>query len=49
MFLKITKAGGYEYAKIVHNYRENGKIKQKVLLNLGRIDELKNDPLSLIL
>ncbi|MGQ9848112.1 MAG: IS1634 family transposase [Bacteroidales bacterium] len=44
MFIKITKAGGYEYAKIVHNYRENGKIKQKVLLNLGRIDELKNDP-----
>ncbi|AAM25266.1 transposase [Caldanaerobacter subterraneus subsp. tengcongensis MB4] len=44
MFLKITKAGGYEYAKIVHNYRENGKIKQKVLFNLGRIDELKNDP-----
>ncbi|WPX07795.1 IS1634 family transposase [Anaerocellum danielii] len=43
MFVKITKAGGYEYVKIVHNYRENGKIKQKVLLNLGRLDLLKNN------
>ncbi|WPX09246.1 IS1634 family transposase [Anaerocellum danielii] len=43
MFVKITKAGGYEYVKIVHNYRENGKIKQEVLLNLGRLDLLKSN------
>lgn len=39
--LKITKVKRkdrvYEYAKIVHTYRENGKIKQKILKNLGRI------------
>lgn len=41
MHLKITKVKRkgkvLEYAKVVHTYRENGKIRQRVLKNLGRI------------
>ncbi|WP_273333255.1 IS1634 family transposase [Dictyoglomus turgidum] len=44
MFVKITNAGGYQYVRLVENYRENGKVKQRVLFNFGRLDLLKNDP-----
>lgn len=41
MHLMITKLkrGGknFEYAKIAESYRENGKIKKKILMNLGAI------------
>ncbi len=44
MFVKITNAGGYQYVGLVENYRENGKVKQKVLFNFGRLDILKDSP-----
>ncbi len=44
MFVKITNAGGYQYVRLVENYRENGKVKQRVLFNFGRLDLLKSDP-----
>jgi len=44
MFVKITNAGGYQYVRLVENYRENGKVKQRVLLNFGRLDLLKSVP-----
>ncbi len=44
MFVKITNAGGYQYVRLVENYRENGKVKQRVLFNFGRLDILKDDP-----
>ncbi len=44
MFIKVTKSGKNRYAQVVQSYRENGKIKHKVLLNLGRTDKIENDP-----
>lgn len=42
MFLKITGSKNYKYLQIVKSYRQHGKVKHKVLLNLGRLDVLKN-------
>jgi len=44
MFIKITKSGKYQYAQLVQSYRENGVTKHKVLLNLGRLDHIENNP-----
>lgn len=40
-----TKSGGspaspHEYLQVVEGYRENGRVKQRVIANLGRLDEL---------
>ncbi len=44
MFTRITKVKGgdqtYEYLQIVEAYRENGRPKQRVVANLGRVDRL---------
>jgi transposase len=42
MYLKVTRAKEHEYLKIVESYRdkEDGKIKHRVLFNLGRLDNL---------
>lgn len=44
MFLKITKSNNYKYVQIVKSYRENGITKHEVLLNLGRLDLIENNP-----
>ncbi|GFN24295.1 hypothetical protein TAMC210_26130 [Thermanaeromonas sp. C210] len=44
MFIKITKSKNYQYVQLVQSYRENGVVKHKVLLNLGRLDEIENNP-----
>jgi len=33
MHIKIVKAGKYEYVRLVESFRENGKVKHKVILN----------------
>lgn len=43
MFLKVTKSGGYDYLRLVHSYWENGKPKQRVIANIGRLDLLKQN------
>jgi len=42
VYLKSIKSKGFEYLKIVESYRDksDGKIKHKVILNLGRLDNL---------
>lgn len=45
MFLRTVKAAGgegvqHEYVRLVENYREHGKTKQRVVCNLGRKDLL---------
>ena len=42
MYLKSVKAGGHEYLKIVESFRDksDGKIKHRVIINLGRVDKL---------
>jgi len=44
MFVKITKSNGYQYVQIVKAYRENRKVKHEVMLNLGRLDAIENNP-----
>jgi len=44
MFIKVTRSGKYEYVQLVSAYRENGVVKHKVLLNLGRLDQIENNP-----
>jgi len=44
MHLKIVKAGNYEYVRLVESFRENGKVKHKVILNLGRKELIEGNP-----
>lgn len=53
MYFRIVKAAGaqgtqHEYVRLVEAYRENGKNKQRVVLNLGRKDLLAEHLDSLI-
>lgn len=42
MFIKITKnARGASYYHLVESYREKGKVKQRTLLSLGRVEDGK--------
>jgi|GEM_PF-846113 len=43
MFIKVTKSSKNRYAQVVRAFRENGKIKHEVLLNLGRTDYLSGN------
>jgi hypothetical protein len=40
MFVRRTQSRGHTYLKIVRNERRDGKVKQKVLFTLGRLDQL---------
>lgn len=48
MFLKVSKSKGNEYISIAHNYRENGKIKQKIIGKIGRKDAFSKDDVNKI-
>ena len=41
LFLKVTKAAGKEYLKIVESYwdKKDKKVKHRVIVNLGRVDK----------
>ncbi len=41
MFVRAKKSGAYEYLQVVHNERVDGRIKQRVIATLGRLDVLK--------
>jgi len=43
LFIKTTRAGGFEYIKLVEAYREDGKSKHRVLFNFGRADFIRKD------
>lgn len=44
MHIKIVKAGGHEYVRLVEAYREGGTVKQRTILNLGRKDQIAGNP-----
>jgi transposase len=44
MFVKITKSKEFKYVQVVNSYRDNGKVKHEMLCNLGRLDQLRNNP-----
>ena len=41
MFVRRKKSGCYEYLQIVHNERIDGRVKQRVIATLGRLDVLR--------
>lgn len=43
MFLKKTKSSGHTYLQITQSYRDGDTPRHKVLLNLGRLDQLQDD------
>jgi transposase len=40
MFARIKKSGNNQYLQIVENRRENGKVAQRVIATLGRMDQM---------
>lgn len=45
MFVKVTKVGKYEYVQIVRSLKVAGITRHEVLLNLGRRDDIENNPM----
>lgn len=43
MFARVKKSGRYEYLQIVHNERIDGRVKQRVIATLGRLDVLREN------
>jgi hypothetical protein len=41
MFVRAKKSGKYEYLQVVHNEWIGGRVKQRVIATLGRIDVLQ--------
>jgi len=41
MFARVKKSGKYQYLQIVENRKEKGKVKQRVIATLGRMDQLQ--------
>lgn len=49
MFARVITAKGKKYLNIINGYRDdNGKVKQEVIANLGRIDELNKSSIEKI-
>lgn len=40
MFARIKKSGKYQYLQLVENRKEKGKVKQRVIATIGRMDKL---------
>jgi len=40
LFARVKKSGKYQYLQIVENRKENGKVKQRVVCTVGRLDLL---------
>nr|WP_103065845.1 IS1634 family transposase [Petrotoga halophila] len=50
MYVRTVKNNqGKEYLRIVESYRENGKNKQKIIANLGRIDTISEEEVKNII
>jgi len=41
MFARVKKSGKYQYLQIVENRKEKGKVKQRVISTVGRMDKLQ--------
>ncbi len=41
MFARVKKPGKFQYLKIVENRKEKGKVKQRVIASVGRLDRLQ--------
>jgi hypothetical protein len=43
MYVKTTKSKTHTYVQLVQGFRDGDKVKHKVLVNLGRLDQLQKD------
>jgi hypothetical protein len=43
MFVRLKRSGRHEYLQLVENQRIDGRVKQRVLITLGRRDELQEN------
>jgi len=43
MFARVKKSGKYEYLQIVENRKVEGKVKQRVIGTIGRMDQLQEE------
>jgi len=41
LFSRIKKSGKYQYLQIVENRKEKGKVKQRVIATIGRLDRMQ--------
>jgi hypothetical protein len=41
LFARIKKSGKYQYLQIVENRKEKGKVKQRVIATIGRMDRMQ--------
>ena len=42
MYTRITRSGGRSYLQLVESFRtDTGSVRQKVIANLGRLDQLE--------
>ena len=41
MFARVKKSGKYQYLQIVENRKEKGKVKQRVIATIGRLDQMQ--------
>lgn len=41
MFTRITRSGGRTYLQIVESFRNGDAVRQRVIANLGRLDQLE--------
>ena len=41
MFARVKKSGKYQYLQIVENRKEKGRVKQRVISTIGRMDQLQ--------
>jgi hypothetical protein len=42
MFARAKKSGKYQYLQIVENKKEKGKVRQRVIATIGRLDQLQS-------
>jgi transposase len=42
MFARVKKSGKYQYLQIVENNKEKGKVRQRVIATVGRLDQLQS-------
>lgn len=43
MFVRAKKSGRYEYLQVVQNERIDGRVRQRVIATLGRVDQLQEE------
>ena len=43
MFVRAKRSGRYEYLQVVQNERVDGRVRQRVIATLGRVDQLQDE------